>query len=127
MASLRQIRRRIRSVKSTKQITRAMQMVAAAKLKKSQVRLISSRPYARKMEELLGNLASATGQIENPLFAKREVKNIALVVIAGDKGLCGSYNINIMRKAEVFLHEHPKGKVQLVLIGKKASEYFRRR
>lgn len=127
MASLRQIRRRIKSVKSTKQITRAMQMVAAAKLKKSQSRLISARPYARKMDELLSNLAADSDQINNPLFEKREVKNIALVVISGDKGLCGSYNVNIMRHAEAFLQEHPKGKVQLVLVGKKANEYFRRR
>src|SRR5208283_4063734 len=90
IASLRQIRARIKSVKSTKQITRAMQMVAAAKLKKSQGRLISARPYARKMDELLSNLAAASDQINNPLFEKREVKNIALIVISGDKGLCGS-------------------------------------
>lgn len=127
MASVRQIRRRIKSVKSTKQITRAMQMVAAAKLKKSQSRLLAARPYARKMDELLSHLAAATGQIRNPLFEKRELKKAALVVISGDKGLCGSYNINIMRKAEIYLSQMPKGKMELILIGKKGYEYFRRR
>jgi len=126
MASLRQIRRRIRSVRNTKQITRAMQMVAAAKLKKLQRRLISSRPYAHKLDELLTHLAAASGQIQNPLFIKRDVKNIALVVIGGDKGLCGSYNVNILRSMEEFLRKYPKEKVQLVLVGKKAYEYFHR-
>ncbi len=127
MASLRQTRNQIRSVKNTRQITKAMQMVAAAKLKKSEFRLMSSRPYCRKMEELMNRLLPSVRDLSHPLLDSRTVKSTLLVIVASDKGLCGSYNMNIIRKAEEFLLSKPKDHVKLAIIGKKAYDYFKRR
>jgi F-type H+-transporting ATPase subunit gamma len=127
MASLRQIRRRIKSVKSTRQITKAMQMVAAAKLKKAEFRLLSARPYARKMDEMMARLMQAhTGELNNPLLETQEVQKELLVIISSDKGLCGSYNMNIIRKAEEYLAGKDKSKICLGLIGRKAVDHFKR-
>lgn len=127
MASLRQIRSRIRSVKGTRQITKAMQMVAAAKLKKAEFRLLAARPYARKMNEMLSRLILAqTGELDNPLLVRQEVHKELLVIISSDKGLCGSYNMNIFRKAEEYLASREKGHVCLGIIGRKAADYFKR-
>ena len=99
MASLKELRRRIRSVKSTQQITKAMEMVAAAKLRRAQARAIAARPYAAKMTEMLANLSGAAAELENPLFQAREVKTTALVVVTSDRGLAGAYNTNLVRAA----------------------------
>jgi F-type H+-transporting ATPase subunit gamma len=127
MASLKDLRRRIRSVKSTQQITKAMEMVAAAKLRRAQARALAARPYAAKMTEMLANLASAAAELENPLFQTREVKHTALVVVTSDRGLAGAYNTNLIRAAEVKLRAAAPGTIQLVLIGKKGRDYFKRR
>src|SRR5947207_2766709 len=100
MASLKEIRRRIRSVKSTQQITKAMEMVAAAKLRRAQTRALAARPYATRITHMLGNLAGAASDLEHPLFKAREVKRAALVVVTSDRGLAGAYNANVIRAAE---------------------------
>ena len=127
MSSLRVLRRRIRSVQNTQQITKAMEMVAAAKLRRAQARALASRPYAAKMTEMLENLAGAAGELDHPLFKAREVKVRALVVVTADRGLCGSYNANLVRTAEHRLRAAAPGSIQLVLVGKKGRDYYRRR
>jgi F-type H+-transporting ATPase subunit gamma len=127
MPSLRDIRRRIRSVEGTQQITKAMEMVAAAKLRKAQSRVESSRPYASKMQSMLDNLTKAAAAIVHPLFEKREVKRVALVVISSDRGLCGSYNSNVLRAADGFLKRCEREKVVLINIGKKGYTYYLKR
>jgi F-type H+-transporting ATPase subunit gamma len=104
-----------------------MEMVAAAKLRKAQSQLEASRPYAEKMKELLKNLSGVAGQFHHPLFEKREVKAIALVILASDRGFCGSFNSNIIRRAEAFLEEYQDKKVILVCVGKKGFQYFRKK
>lgn len=127
MESLKILRRRIRTVSSTMQLTRAMELVSAAKLRKAQTRLVSSRPYAAKMQTILENLSSASTALTHPLFEKREVRHKGLVIITSDRGLCGSYNVNIFRKAEEFLSSEPQEKIKLILIGKKGVYYYRKR
>lgn len=127
MASLRQIRRRIKSVKNTQQITRAMEMVSASKLKRSESMLFSSRPYAKKMAKLLGHLAHSTCGYAHPFFEKREINKIGVVIVTSDKGLCGSYNSNVIRVAESFLKRHKSSDVKLILLGKKGAEHFKKK
>jgi F-type H+-transporting ATPase subunit gamma len=127
MPSLRDIRRRIKSVSGTQQITKAMEMVAAAKLRKAQSRVESSRPYASKMQSMLENLTKAASSFVHPLFEKREVKKVALVIISSDRGLCGSYNSNIFRAADEFLKKYEREKVVLVTIGKKGYVHYSKR
>ncbi|HHT63319.1 MAG: ATP synthase F1 subunit gamma [Bacillota bacterium] len=126
MASARDIRRRIRSIKSTQQITKAMKMVSAAKLRKAQTSVIAARPYAYKINEVLGRLVGSTEGYFHPFLEVREVKKIGLVVITGDRGLCGGFNANIIRMAEHFIADTEK-EVAFVSIGKKGRDYFRRR
>jgi F-type H+-transporting ATPase subunit gamma len=127
MPSLRDIRRRIKSVSGTQQITKAMEMVAAAKLRKAQSRVESSRPYASKMQSMLENLTKAAASFVHPLFEKREIKKVALVIISSDRGLCGSYNSNIFRAGDEFLKKYEREKVVLATIGKKGYVYYSKR
>jgi F-type H+-transporting ATPase subunit gamma len=127
MESLKILKRRIRTVSSTMQLTRAMELVSAAKLRKAQTRLVSSRPYASKMQTILENLSSASTALTHTLFEKREIKHKGLVILTSDRGLCGSYNVSIFRKAEEFLSSEPKEKIKLILIGKKGFYYYRKR
>jgi F-type H+-transporting ATPase subunit gamma len=129
MATLREIRRRISGVKSTQKITKAMKMVAAAKLRRSQDAVISARPYARKMKELLQQLAAVVDVTAQPLFATREVKNVAIIVVTADRGLCGAFNANIIRATVHHIRDnyaqlHAAGNVKLIVIGKKGHDYF---
>ncbi len=128
MATFRDIRRRIRSVQSTQKITRAMKLVAAAKLRRAQDRILASRPYAYKMQEILAGLALRTNPELHPLLTRRETGRKMLVVVAADKGLCGAFNTNIMRKSLGFLRAQA-GEVQvaLVVVGRKARDFYRRR
>lgn len=126
MATLRDIRRRIRSVRSTAQITKTMEMVSAAKLRRAQSAVESARPYATQLREVLGNLAQASGDASHPAFVRREVKRRVIVLITSDRGLCGAFNANLIRAAEVRARELPQA-TRLVLLGKKAVVYFRRR
>jgi len=127
MATLRDIKRRIKSVKNTQQITKAMEMVAAAKLRRAQGRAVSARPYARGMEEMLQNLAATLAGMQHPLTDVRPVKKRALIVFASNRGLAGSYNATILRYTEGVLRGPDGGAIQLVLVGKKLNDYFRRR
>ncbi|HHP50405.1 MAG TPA: ATP synthase F1 subunit gamma [Moorella mulderi] len=125
MLSMRDIKRRIRAIKNIQQITRAMKMVAAAKLRRSQGQLLSSRPYFQKLEEVIGRLASAPEARNLPLIAEREVKRVGYVVITSDRGLAGPYNSNIIRVAEAALLQEHRDR-SMVLIGKKGWQFFRR-
>lgn len=126
METLRALKRRIRSVEKTKQITKAMEMVAAAKLRKAQALVESARPYAHKMQEILESLAGAAA-LTHPLFEKREVKKVVILVLTSDGGLCGSYNTNIIRRLNEELGNYVPDSVCLYLIGKKGYEHYRRR
>ncbi|PKM83761.1 MAG: ATP synthase F1 subunit gamma [Firmicutes bacterium HGW-Firmicutes-13] len=125
MKSLREIRRRIRSVKNTQQITKAMEMVAAAKLRKAQERAEAARPYAEQMKAIISRLVSHMPNLQHQLLEKREVKNTGYLVIAADRGLCGGYNTGLLRFASG--HIKDKNTDQILTIGKKARDYFRRR
>jgi len=127
MPSLIDIRRRIRSVESTRQITKAMEMVAAAKLRRAQSRAQAARPYAVKIAAMLGNLAGAASELNDPLFKAREVKTTVLVLVTSDRGLCGAYNSNLVRAAEQRVRAAAPGSVKLLLAGRKGRDYFRRR
>lgn len=130
MPTLRDIRRRIRSVQSTQKITRAMKLVAAAKLRRAQDRILAARPYASKMGELLGHLVAAADTDEHPvhpLLERREGPRRQLVVITADRGLAGAFNSNILRRALDWLREAGEADVTLVLVGRKGRDFFRRR
>jgi F-type H+-transporting ATPase subunit gamma len=127
MATLRDIRRRIRSVESTQKITRAMKLVAAAKLRRAQERLLSARPYAVKMAELLASLVSRAEAEAHPLLVRRPAVRKRLVIITADKGLCGAFNSNILRASLAFLRGQGETSVTLVVVGKKARDFYRRR
>ena len=129
MATLRDIQRRIRSVQSTQKITRAMKLVAAAKLRRAQERIISARPYANKMAELLGNLVSGQGSdgAAHPLLEQREGPRRQIVIITADKGLAGAFNSNIIRRSLEFIRSSNTTEVTLVVVGRKARDFYRRR
>src|SRR3989441_7718468 len=127
MATLRDIQRRIRSVQSTQKITRAMKLVAAAKLRRAQERVLAARPYASKMTELLGHLAASAGPEAHPLLARRSGPRRLIVVIAADKGLAGAFNSNIIRRSLEFIRESRAPDVALVLVGRKARDFYHRR
>jgi len=127
MANLKEIRKRIQSVKNTQQITSAMKMVAAAKLKKAQERIEKARPYAQKMSDVLASLALRTHQKAHPLLMRRDVKNIALVVVTSDRGLCGAFNQNIIKTTEQFVRQNYSrfSEILFTMIGKKGYDYFK--
>ena len=129
MASLRDIRRKIVSIKKTQQITKAMKMVAAAKLRRAQERVIAARPYSRKMLAVIASLASRVERMQHPLLAKREPKKVKLLVLTSDRGLCGAYNTNILRKAVEAVREfQAQGKeVRVNIVGRKGRDFFRKR
>ncbi|MCP4684841.1 MAG: ATP synthase F1 subunit gamma [bacterium] len=128
MATLREVKKRIRSVQSTRRITKAMEMVAAAKLRKAQQRVEQAKPYAQKLDEMLGHLAAgSTGEIAHPYFEERPIKKRTLVVIVSDRGLCGSFNSNILRKTDKWIAEHQDAELELVTVGKRANDYYKRR
>src|SRR2546426_12644708 len=127
MSTLRALRRRIRSVQNTQQITKAMEMVAAAKLRRAQLRALAARPYAAKITEMLGNLAGAAGDLDHPLFKAREGQRTALVLVTSGRGLCGAYNAHLIRAAAQRLRQARPGSVQRLLVGRQGRGYFRRR
>jgi F-type H+-transporting ATPase subunit gamma len=129
MATLREIRRRIGGVKSTQKITKAMKMVAAAKLRRAQDAVIAARPYARAIRTLAAQLSSGGSVSEQPLFRERDIQKVAIIAITSDRGLCGSFNSNIIKKTVHRIEEHYRslnesGNVQLYCIGKKGNDYF---
>ncbi|MFQ5735934.1 MAG: ATP synthase F1 subunit gamma [Thermodesulfobacteriota bacterium] len=128
MPSLKDIKRRIKSVKNTQQITKAMKMVSAAKLKRAQDEITAARPYAEKMLSLITSLASKTSPESHPLLAPREeVSTIGVILMTSDRGLCGGFNTQMLRTAERFLREKEDVDKSLYLIGKRAGEHFKKR
>jgi F-type H+-transporting ATPase subunit gamma len=131
MPSLIDIRRRIRSVKNTQQITKAMKMVSAAKLRRAQDRVIAARPYANLIREMLGNVARAGAEIEgeasHPLLAVRPEKRIELILITGEKGLAGAFNANLIKGAVHFAGEHSGAELKYELLGRKGRDFYRKR
>lgn len=127
MATMREIRTRIRTVKNIEKITRAMKLVAAARLKRAQGRVEAARPYAQKMEQMMRRLSAAGATASHPLLEVREERNVAVLVLTSDRGLCGSYNTNVLRLAANFLKPRDPSTVKLVLMGRKGQQYFRRR
>lgn len=129
MASLKAIRNRIRSIKSTQKITRAMKMVAAARLRRSQDAALAARPYERLMHEVLGSVAARIELGRYPLFQQREIRHIEIVAITSDRGLCGGFNGIVEKKVRKLTQEANRNgqEVTLRIIGRKGTEYFRRR
>ncbi len=127
MASLKDLRRRIRATKSMQQIFKAMEMVAAAKLRRAHARAQAASPYSAKISAMLANLAGAAAELEHPLFKAREVKVTALVLITADRGFAGAYNTAILRVAEQRLKDAVPGSVQCVVVGRKGRDYLKRR
>jgi F-type H+-transporting ATPase subunit gamma len=130
VATLRDIQRRIRSVQSTQKITRAMKLVAAAKLRRAQERILAARPYATKMAELLGNLVAAADGAEasaHPLLEQREGPRRQVVIITADRGLAGAFNSNVLRNSLAFLRASNATALTLVVVGRKARDFYRRR
>ena len=127
MPALIDIRRRIRSVKSTQQVTKAMKMVSAAKLRRAQEAIFAARPFARKMLEVLNRMASRADPHAHPLLEDRGEGKVLAVVITADKGLCGAFNANIIRTVSRFLAERPEVDVSLSFVGRKGRDFFRRR
>ena len=129
MPSLQSLRRKIAAFKNTQKITKAMKMVAAAKLKRSQDRILAARPYAHKMRGVLRNLSLRVNRNMHPLLQKRGGKRIEILVVTSDRGLCGGFNGNIVRKSVEFIRQcEAQGlSVNLSIVGRKARDYFRRR
>lgn len=128
MATLKAIRKRIGSIRNTQQITKAMKMVAAAKLRRAQEAVVAARPYAEKMTALLKNLSSRVAREAHPLLMGREERRVDLLVLTADRGLCGGYNANLIRAAERFIRDRgPEKTTSLILMGRKGVAYFRRR
>jgi F-type H+-transporting ATPase subunit gamma len=126
MATLLDIRRRIRSVKSTQQITRAMKMVATARLRRAQDSIFNARPYANQILTLLASLAARTEQRAHPLLAERPIEKVLLVLITADRGLCGAFNANLIRAAHNYLEELGDKAVSIIAVGRKGRDVFRK-
>jgi F-type H+-transporting ATPase subunit gamma len=131
MPSLIDIRRRIRSVRNTQQITKAMKMVSAAKLRKAQDRVVAARPYGALLRSVLGNVAAAAATDErvaaNPMLAQRPEQRIQLVLVTADRGLAGAFNSNLIRGSQRFLEEHAAAGLELELVGRKGRDFYRKR
>jgi F-type H+-transporting ATPase subunit gamma len=128
MANLLDIRRRIKSVKNTQQITKAMKMVSAAKLKRAQNRVVSARPFATKMQEVLGELAAHTNEdFRHPLMDKRGDSRYLLVFITADKGLCGAFNTNLLKAAAAFINENDGKQIEMIPVGRRGRDFYKRR
>ncbi len=129
MPSLQSLRRKIAAFKNTQKITKAMKMVAAAKLKRSQDRILAARPYAHKMREVLANLSRRVNRAAHPLLQKRAGTQVEILVVTSDRGLCGGFNGNIVRKTVEFLRQSEANgrRVNLSIVGRKGRDYFRRR
>ena len=129
MPSLQSLRRKIAAVKNTQKITKAMKMVAAAKLKRSQDRILAARPYSHRLRDVIANLSRRVNRAAHPLLQKRQGRTIEILIVTSDRGLCGAFNANIIRKAVEFIRESEaaNAKITLGIVGRKGREYFRRR
>ena len=126
MANLRDIRRRLKSVGNTKQLTRAMKMVSASKLRRAQERILRARPFAHRMRRVLASVAARAHQEDHPLLAVPSGNRTELVIVTSDKGLCGGFNTNILKAASAFLKERGDDVQAIHCIGKKGRDFFRR-
>jgi len=128
MPNLLDVRRRLKSVKNTQQITKAMKMVSAAKLKRAQTRVVTARPFADKMTEVLGGLADRTDEnFHHPLLDARGDERYLLVLVTADKGLCGAFNTNLIKAGQAFVTNNADKQVEILPVGRKGRDYFRRR
>ncbi|MDQ5844795.1 MAG: ATP synthase F1 subunit gamma [Acidobacteriota bacterium] len=128
MPNLLDIRRRLKSVKNTQQITKAMKMVSAAKLKRAQDRVVTARPFANKMMEVMSGVADRTDEdFHHPLLDTRGDERYLLVLITADKGLCGAFNTNLIKAAQAFINENPGKQIEILAVGRKGRDFFRRR
>jgi F-type H+-transporting ATPase subunit gamma len=129
MPSLQSLRRKIAAFKNTQKITKAMKMVAAAKLKRAQDRILAARPYGHKMREVIANLSQRVNRAAHPLLQKRKGRNIEVLVVTSDRGLCGAFNANIVRKGLEFIRQSEANgaKVTVSIVGRKGRDFFRRR
>lgn len=132
MATLRDIKGRIKGVKNTQQITKAMKMVAAARLRRAQENIINAKPYSKKIAEMLQHLLNVEKNFNNPLFTERELKHAAIIVVTSDRGLCGGFNMNVIRRTEEIINEEfaklkQDGNLVLYCAGKKGNDYFSKR
>jgi F-type H+-transporting ATPase subunit gamma len=127
MANLKDLRRRIRATKNMQQIFKAMEMVAAAKLRRAQARAQAASPYSARISAMLANLSASAAELEHPLFKQRDAKTTALVVITADRGFAGAYNTSLLRVAEQKLRAAAPGAVRCVVVGRKGRDYLRRR
>ena len=128
MPNLLDIRRRLKSVKNTQQITKAMKMVSAAKLKRAQDRVVTARPFANKMTDVLSGLADRTDEdFHHPLLDARGDERYLLVLVTADKGLCGAFNTNLIKAAQAFINENPGKQMEIIAVGRKGRDFFRRR
>lgn len=127
MPSILDLRRRIRSVKNTQQITRAMKMVAAARMRRAQERVLNARPYEKQMREFLASLAARTEDRSHPLLAERPVRRVLLVLVTADRGLAGAFNANLLRAAQKYVNERRDVELQVIAAGRKGRDFFRKR
>jgi F-type H+-transporting ATPase subunit gamma len=128
MASLRDIRKRIRSVKSTQQITKAMKMVSAAKLRRAQDAIIAARPYARALDQMIADLVARSEGLSHPLLVTRPAKRVEILALTSDRGLAGGFNANVIRRVTRFIYENERtASIRLTTVGRKGVEAFRRR
>jgi F-type H+-transporting ATPase subunit gamma len=131
MPNLIDLRRRIRSVKNTEQITKAMKMVSAAKLRRAQDQVLSARPYSTLLREMLGsilgNLPEGSPAFEHPLLARREEKRVLTILVTADKGLCGAFNTNVIKGAQQFLRQRADASVEVEFVGRKGRDFFKTR
>jgi len=128
MSGAKEIRGKIKSIKNTQKITKAMEMVAASKMRKAQDRMSASRPYAEKMRNVIAHLSQAHAEIKHPYMVEREIKRVGYIVVTSDRGLCGGLNVNLFKKTIIDMKAHAdKGvEVDVVPVGKKAVEFFKR-
>ncbi|MDD5087579.1 MAG: ATP synthase F1 subunit gamma [bacterium] len=127
MSGLKAIKRRIRSVQSTQQITRVMKMVAAAKLRRAQENIVAARPYALRLRQVIRELAAQVDRDHHPLLKVNPLHEVGLVVVTGDRGLCGSFNTSIVRRAQRLMEENEVYTLRLITVGRRGSEFFTRR
>ena len=129
MASLKDIKKRINSVRNTQQITKAMKMVSAAKLRKAQQAVLATRPYADKMDAIIANLVPKVKEISHPLLKERPRERALILLLTGDRGLCGGFNANISKAVEKFVRTNSENlqQIDITIIGRKGNEYLKRR
>ncbi|MCB9366124.1 MAG: ATP synthase F1 subunit gamma [Calditrichaeota bacterium] len=127
MAGLKLIKRRIASVKATQQVTRVMKMVAAARLRRAQESMMNARPYSLTLRDAIRDLAAHVDASSHPLLEVRDVDHVGIIVVTGDRGLAGSFNVNVLKRAQQLMNENAQHQIHLVTVGKKGSEFFARR